>query len=40
MDKKCCGNCETFDRDEQYCPYFQTEKKPEDDACSKWEWEG
>ena len=37
MDKKCCGNCDTYDRDEQYCPYFQTEKKPEDYACSKWE---
>ena len=37
---KRCGNCYTYDKDEEYCPYFQTTRKPEDDACSKWEWEG
>lgn len=37
--KKCCGNCTAYDREEEYCPYYMTEKGKDDEGCGKWEYD-
>ena len=36
MDEKKCSNCTAWDPEEEYCPYFMTEKSEDDEACTKW----